>query len=113
MTYVHPRTVSPQTLLGEVCLPMPTFQCSGCEVSNRPDDRQLGVPEVCDFTDDMHCLYASVAAERCHRVAEDRCRGSQVWPSAHRETRAASTAPPITSSGGSHGKQPSSMPWPS
>jgi hypothetical protein len=72
MTYVHPRTVSPQTLLDEGCLPIQTFQCGGCGASCRPDDRHLGVPELGTFTDDVRCLYASVAAERPHRVANDR-----------------------------------------
>jgi hypothetical protein len=71
MTYVHTRTVSPQTLFGEVCIPIRTFQCGGCGASRRPDDRPLGVPEVGDFTDDVRCLYASVAAELPHRVAND------------------------------------------
>lgn len=72
MTYVHIRPVSPQTLLGEGCLPTRTFQCSGGGASRPLDDRHLGVPEVGDFTDDVRCLYASVAAERPHRVANDR-----------------------------------------
>jgi len=67
--YVHTRTVSPQTLLGEVRLPVRTFQCSGCGASIRPDDHDLGVPEVGDFTDDMRALYAPLVAELPQRVA--------------------------------------------
>jgi hypothetical protein len=76
--YLHTRTVSPQTLLGEVHSPVRTFQCSGCGASFRPDDRSLGVPEVGDFTDDVRALYAPVVAELPHRVANDlleRCTG--------------------------------------
>lgn len=76
--YIHTRTVSPQTLLGEVHIPVRTFQCAGCGASLRPDDRHLGVPEVGDFTDDVRALYASVVAELPHRVANDlfeRCTG--------------------------------------
>jgi hypothetical protein len=69
--YIHTRTVSPQTLLGEVYIPVRTFQCSGCGASLRPDDRHLGVPEVGDFTDDVRALYAPVVAELPHRVATD------------------------------------------
>jgi hypothetical protein len=78
MTYVHTRTVSPQTLFGEVCIPIRTFQCGGCGASRRPDDRHLGVPEGGDFTDDVRFLYAPVVAELPHRVANDllqRCTG--------------------------------------
>ncbi len=76
--YIHTRTVSPQTLLGEVHIPVRTFQCRGCGTSLRPDDRHLGVPEVGDFTDDVRALYAPVVAELPHRVANDlfhRCTG--------------------------------------
>jgi hypothetical protein len=76
--YVHTRTVSPETLLGEVCIPVRTFQCGGCGASLRPDDRHLGVPEVGDFTDDVRVLYAPLVAELPHRVANDllqRCTG--------------------------------------
>src|SRR2546430_9380764 len=69
--YLHTRTVSPQTLLGEVSIPVRTFQCRGCGASLRPDDRHLGVPEVGDFTDDVRALYAPVVAELPHRVATD------------------------------------------
>jgi len=78
MTFVYPRTVSPQTLLDEECLPIWTSQCGGCGASYRPDDRHPCVPELGTFTDDVRCLYASVAAERPHRVANDpllRCTG--------------------------------------
>jgi hypothetical protein len=76
--YLHTRTVSPQTLLGEVQIPVRTFQCGGCGASLRPDDHRLGVPEVGDFTDDVRALYAPVVAELPHRVANDlfeRCTG--------------------------------------
>jgi hypothetical protein len=76
--YVHTRTVSPETLFGEVCIPVRTFQCSGCGASIRPDDHHLGVPEVGDFTDDVRVLYAPLVAELPHRVANDlfqRCTG--------------------------------------
>ena len=76
--YVHTRFVSPQTLCGEVCIPVRTFQCGGCGASLRPDDHHLGVPEVGDFTDDVRALYAPVVAELPHRVANDllqRCTG--------------------------------------
>jgi hypothetical protein len=76
--YVHTRTVSPQTLLGEVRIPVRTFQCRGCGAFLRPDDPHLGVPEVGDFTDDVRALYAPVVAELPHRVANDlfqRCTG--------------------------------------
>jgi hypothetical protein len=76
--YVHTRTVSPRTLLGEVCIPVRTFQCGGCGASLRPDDHHMGVPEVGDFTDDVRVLYTPVVAELPHRVANDlfqRCTG--------------------------------------
>ena len=76
--YVHTRTVSPETLLGEVHIPVCTFQCGGCGASLRPDDRHLGVPEVGDFTDDVRYLYTPVVAELPHRVANtlfQRCTG--------------------------------------
>jgi hypothetical protein len=76
--YVHTRLVSPQTLFGEVCIPVRTFQCGGCGASLRPDDHHLGVPEVGNFTDDVRALYAPVVAELPHRVANDllqRCTG--------------------------------------
>jgi hypothetical protein len=76
--YVHTRTVSPRTLWGEVCIPVRTFQGDGCGATLRPDDQYVGVPEVGDFTDDVRALYASVVAERPHRVANDllpRCTG--------------------------------------
>jgi hypothetical protein len=76
--YVHTRLVSPQTLFGEVCIPVRTFQCGGCGASLRPDDHHLGVPEVGDFTDDVRALYAPMVAELPHRIANDllqRCTG--------------------------------------
>jgi hypothetical protein len=78
VSYVHTRAVSPETLFGEGCIPVRTFQCGGCGASLRPDDRHLGVPEAGDFTDDVRVLYAPVVAERPHRVAHDllqRCTG--------------------------------------
>src|SRR5918999_6265627 len=45
--YVHTRTVSPQTLLGEVHIPVRTFQCGGCGAFLRPDDLYLGGPDGC------------------------------------------------------------------
>ena len=53
---VHTRTVSPETLCGEVWIPVRTFQCRGCGASIRPDDHHLGVPEAGDFTDDVRVL---------------------------------------------------------
>lgn len=69
--YVHTRTVSPETLFGELTIPVRTFQCRGCGATCRPDDAALGVPEVGDFTDDVRWLYAPVVAELPHRVASD------------------------------------------
>lgn len=69
MAYVHTRTVSPQTLLGEIRIPVRTFQCHGCGATFRPDDTALGVPEVGALTDDVRWLYAPLAAELPHRVA--------------------------------------------
>jgi hypothetical protein len=76
--YVHTRTVSPETVFGKITIPVRTFQCSGCGAAFRPDDAALGVPEAGDFTDDVRYLYAPVAAELPHRVANDllqRCTG--------------------------------------
>src|SRR5215472_10980241 len=76
--YIHTRTVSPQTLFGQVHIPVRTFQCSGCGASLRPDDRHLGVPEGGDVTDDVRALYAPLIAELPYRVANDlfhRCTG--------------------------------------
>jgi hypothetical protein len=76
--YIHTRMVSPQTLFGQVHIPVRTFQCRGCGAALRPDDCHLGVPEVGDFTDDVRALYAPVVAELPHRVANDlfeRCTG--------------------------------------
>jgi hypothetical protein len=78
MRDVHTRTVSPETLFGEVSIPIRTFQCNGCGATFRPDDGPLGVPAAGDFTDDVRGLYASVAAELPHRVANAlflRCTG--------------------------------------
>lgn len=50
---VHTRPVSPETLWGEVCMPVRTFQCGGWGASIRPDDHPLGVPAAGDFTDDV------------------------------------------------------------
>jgi hypothetical protein len=78
MTYVHTRTVSPETVFGEITIPVRTFQCHGCGTTFRPDDRPLGVPEVGAFTDDVRWLYAPLAAELPHRVANTlfaRCTG--------------------------------------
>jgi hypothetical protein len=68
---VHTRLVSPQTLCGEVCIPVRTFQGGGCGASLRPDDHHLGVPEGGDCTDDVRARYAPVVAELPHRVAND------------------------------------------
>jgi hypothetical protein len=76
--YVHTRTVSPETLFGQITIPVRTFQCGGCGATCRPDDAPLGVPEAGDFTDDVRYLYAPVVAELPHRVANDlfqRCTG--------------------------------------
>jgi hypothetical protein len=48
---VHTRTVSPETLLGQVGIPVRTCQCDGCGASLRPDDRHVGVPERGVLTD--------------------------------------------------------------
>ena len=76
--YVHTRTVSPETWLGEVCLPVWTCQGRGCGASLRPDDRHLGVPQAGDFTDDGRVLYAPLVAALPQRGANDllqRCTG--------------------------------------
>jgi hypothetical protein len=78
VTYVHTRPVSPETLFGEITIPVRTFQCRGCGALFRPDDGPLGVPESGAFTDDVRYLYAPVAAELPHRVANAlfaRCTG--------------------------------------
>jgi hypothetical protein len=75
---VHPRLVSPQTLLGEVSIPVRTFPCGGCGASLRPADHRLGVPERGDFTAAVRALDAPGVAERPHRVANalrQRCTG--------------------------------------
>jgi hypothetical protein len=76
--YGHTRTVSPETLFGEITIPVRTFQCRACGATFRPDDAPLGVPEVGDFTDDVRYLSAPLVAELPHRVANDlfaRCTG--------------------------------------
>jgi hypothetical protein len=76
--YLHTRTVSPETLFGEITIPVRTFQCNGCGTTFRPDDALLGVPVTGDYTDDVRSLYAPLAAELPHRVANDlvqRCTG--------------------------------------
>jgi Uncharacterised protein family (UPF0236) len=78
VTYVHTRPVSPETLFGEITIPVRTFQCRGCRALFRPDDGPLGVPESGTFTDDVRYLSAPVAAELPHRVANAlfaRCTG--------------------------------------
>jgi hypothetical protein len=78
VTLIHTRTVSPETLFGEIIIPGRTFQCHGCGATFRPDDTALGVPETGDFTDDVRDLYAPLAAELPHRVANTlfaRCTG--------------------------------------
>jgi hypothetical protein len=71
---VHTRPVSPETVCGEVCIPVRTLPCRGCGASSRPADPHLGVPEAGDVTDDVRVLAAPVVAERPHRVAHDRCQ---------------------------------------
>ena len=95
--YLHTRTVSPQTLLGEVHIPVRTFQCGGCGASLRPDDHHWGVPEVGDFTDDVRALSAPVVAELPHRMANDlfeRCTGVAL-SSRGAQGRIDSTAPDL------------------
>jgi hypothetical protein len=78
VTYVHTRTVSPETLLGKITIPVRTFRCRGGGALFRPDDGPLGVPKAGEFTDDVRSLYAPVAAEWPHRVANAlfaRCTG--------------------------------------
>jgi hypothetical protein len=50
---VHTRTVSPETLLGEMTIPVRTFRCHGGGATVRPDEAALGVPEAGAFTDDV------------------------------------------------------------
>jgi hypothetical protein len=76
--YVHTRTVSPETLFGEMTIPVRTFRCNGCGATVRPDDAALGGPEAGDFTDDVRYLYAPIATELPPRVANAlfaRCTG--------------------------------------
>jgi hypothetical protein len=83
VTYVHTRPVSAETLFGEITIPVRTFQCRGCGALFRPDDGPLGVPESGAFTDDVRALYAPVAAELPHRVANAlfaRCTGVRLSP---------------------------------
>jgi hypothetical protein len=70
VTYVHTRTVSPETLFGEITIPVRTFRCRGCGALFRPDDGPLGVPASGEFADDVRYLYAPAAAEVPHRVAK-------------------------------------------
>ena len=55
-TLVHTWTVSPETLFGEITIPVRTFQCHGCGATFRPDDTGLGVPETGDVTDEVRSL---------------------------------------------------------
>jgi hypothetical protein len=71
-TLVQTRTVSPETLFGEISIPGRTFQCRGGGATFRPDDTALGVPDTGDFTDDGRDLYAPLAAELPPRVANTR-----------------------------------------
>jgi hypothetical protein len=48
--------VSPETLFGQITIPVRTFQGGGCGATCRPDDAPLGVPEAGDFTDDVRYL---------------------------------------------------------
>jgi hypothetical protein len=78
VTSVHTRPVGPETLCGEITIPVRTFRCRGCRAWFRPDDGPLGVPESGAFTDDVRYRYAPVAAELPHRVANAlfaRCTG--------------------------------------
>jgi hypothetical protein len=80
VTCVHTRTVSSETLFGEITIPVRTFQCHDCGATFRPNDAALGVPGAGEFTDDVRYLYAPLAAELPHRVANTlfaRCTG--VW----------------------------------
>jgi len=69
--YLHTRTVSPQTLLGEVSIRYAPSSVAGVEPPSGRMTGHLGVPEVGDFTDDVRALYAPVVAELPHRVATD------------------------------------------
>jgi len=71
-TLVQTRTVSPETLFGEIPSPVRTFQGRGCGATFRPDDTALGGPETGDVTDEVRYLYAPLAAELPHRVANTR-----------------------------------------
>jgi hypothetical protein len=53
VTYVHTRTVSSETMIGKIMIPVRTFQCNGCGALFRPDDGTLGVPEAGDLTGDV------------------------------------------------------------
>jgi hypothetical protein len=68
---VHTRRVSPETLFGEITIPVRTFQCRGCGATFRHAERRIVGPEVGDCTDDVRLLYAPVVAELPHRVAND------------------------------------------
>lgn len=71
MDYIHTRSVSPMTLFGKVEIPVRTFRCTACRTIERPDDVQLGVPAMGDFTDDVRMLYSPLVAELPHRVSND------------------------------------------
>jgi hypothetical protein len=61
--------------LASLCEPS---SARGCGATFRPDDTALGIPEAGAFTDNVRYLFASVAAELPHRVANDlfqRCTG--------------------------------------
>jgi hypothetical protein len=73
VTWVQTRTVRPETLVGEITIPVRTFQCRGGGATVRPDDPVLGVPETGDFTDAVRSLDAPLAAELPQRVAHTLC----------------------------------------
>jgi hypothetical protein len=56
VTYVSPRTVSPEPLFGKITISVRTFQCRGCGALFQPDDRSLGVPECGECPDDVRSL---------------------------------------------------------
>lgn len=68
---VHTRKVRPQTLLGEIAVPVRTFRCDACDGHVRPDDVVLGVPARGEYTDDVRSVFAPLDAELPHRVACD------------------------------------------
>lgn len=84
MRRVHTRRVRPQTLLGQVSIPVRTFRCEGCGSHLRPDDLTLGVPANGEYTDDVRSVFAPLDAELPHRVACDvLARATGVRLSAH------------------------------